>query len=164
MAERGLQLDQDLGFTARVWRLERLAWLLMATVILAALIGVMGGGWLSRAKIEGPGLSAEYERFLRYQTPTSLLVTLRRERPDETSLDLVVDAELLRAFKVERLVPEPQRVTHEQGGARYVFPLAESEQQVRVRLALEPDRVGMQNTRLWRAGRQPVHLRQFVWP
>ncbi|MFB3818962.1 MAG: hypothetical protein ACE147_14960 [Candidatus Methylomirabilales bacterium] len=164
MAEGGLQLDQDLRFTARAWRFERAAWTAMAVVILAALAGVTGGGWLSRAKVEAPGLAAEYERFLRYQTATSLLVTLRRERPEETSLDLVVDPQLLRGFKVRQVFPEPQATTQEHGGTRYAFPLTASEQDVTVRLELEPDRPGMQETRLARPGRQPARLRQFVWP
>lgn len=164
MAERGLQLEQDLSFTAKYWQFERAAWLAMAAVILAALVGAWGGGWLSRARLEAPGLTAEYERFLRYQVPTSLFVTLTREGPEETSLDLVVDREILRRFKVERIIPEPQQTTHEQGGTRYAFPLTGSEQQVRVRLDLQPDRLGLHETRLSRAGREPLRLRQFVWP
>jgi hypothetical protein len=164
MAKRGLQLDQDLRFTARTWGFERVAWVAMAVAILAALAGVTGSGWLSHARLEAPGLVVEYQRFLRYQTPTSLLVTLRRERPEETSLDLVVDPQMLQGFKVRQIFPEPPLAAQEHGGTRYAFPLGAGEQEVRVRLDLEPDRLGMRETRLARSGRGPVRLRQFVWP
>ena len=42
-----LELDQDLIFERRTWTVERVAWVIMALVGLAALAGLLGPGPLS---------------------------------------------------------------------------------------------------------------------
>lgn len=67
-----LDIAQDLEHQRREWVIERIGWAIMALILLAALAGLLGSGPLSNARIDHPGshLSAEYNRFERYQSPT----------------------------------------------------------------------------------------------
>jgi hypothetical protein len=61
-----LQIDEDLAFQRREWKIQRVGWGAMALVIIAALLGVFGTGPLSNATLEREGLRLEYERFCRF--------------------------------------------------------------------------------------------------
>jgi hypothetical protein len=65
-----MEVNADIEFQRRVWRVQRIGWLIIAAVIVAALLGVFGGGPLSRAAVQGDGLRLEYERFARLQQST----------------------------------------------------------------------------------------------
>jgi hypothetical protein len=140
-------------------------WLLMALLVLGALAGVFGSGPISRSRAEAPGggLIVEYERFLRYQSHTSLLMTLRREQAGDRIVELVVDRSLLKNFKVERTTPQADRIEYGRGGVTYAFPVAAEEQEVVVRFELQPEALGTQVTALSRGTGGAVYLRQFVW-
>jgi hypothetical protein len=74
----GLQIEQDLEYQQRAWTVQRVGRVMMALAVLAALAGLLGPGPLSRASAGATGdpLRLEYERFLRFQTPTSPSIEL----------------------------------------------------------------------------------------
>jgi hypothetical protein len=51
------QIDEDLNFQRREWKIQRAGWVTMALVIIAALLGVFGAGPLSSATIETEGVA-----------------------------------------------------------------------------------------------------------
>ena len=60
-----LEISQDLTFQRRSWIVQRVGWVMLALLILAALGGLFGPGPLSRARAgphDGP-LWVEYQRF-----------------------------------------------------------------------------------------------------
>ena len=65
-----------LAFQRRVWRVQRVAWVLMALVVLAALLGLTGSGPLSRRSVTSAdgAVRVEYERFLRRGATTTLRI------------------------------------------------------------------------------------------
>src|SRR5919106_6001727 len=78
MPEESLQIDQDLAYQQREWLVERVGWIVMLLLIVAAAAGIFGNGVLSRASVsDGKQLRIEYERFAHYLTPTSLKVHMR---------------------------------------------------------------------------------------
>src|SRR5690606_40519760 len=56
------------------WRVERIAWVLAALLFALALLGVFGGGPLSRASAGSSDqtVQVDYERFVRVATSTTL--------------------------------------------------------------------------------------------
>jgi hypothetical protein len=165
LARRGLQIFQDPRFSRREWIFERAMWALMLLFVVAAAFGVFGGGPLSDGRAATPDgrMEIRYDRFLRYQTPTSVVVTLQRLGPEEQAIHLLVSQSLLQNFRLGQTSPQPQEIAYERGSIRYTFPIARGETQLVVRFELEPDTFGTQETHVSRAGGGAVLLRQFVW-
>ena len=67
---QGLQIEEDRAHQRREWRIERVGWVLMAGLLLAGLLGLLGDGPLSRATAGSAGaLSVEYDRLQRAAAP-----------------------------------------------------------------------------------------------
>jgi hypothetical protein len=60
-----MEIETDLEFQRRVWRVPRVGWLIIGAAVVAALLGLFGTGPLSRASTDGGGLTVEYDRFAR---------------------------------------------------------------------------------------------------
>ena len=68
-----IDLDQDIDFQQRSWKVQRVGWGLMVLFVLAGLSGLLGTGPLSNVTDgdEGGPLWLEYQRFGRLQAPMS---------------------------------------------------------------------------------------------
>jgi hypothetical protein len=111
-----LDIDEDIQLESTNWKVQRVAWVLMALFVLAALLGFTGDGSLNNlntktAKAEG--LELEYERFMRRDAPAEIKLKIP-VRQDELSLQFGKD--FYEKLQVEQVIPDPTEVyTHEQG-------------------------------------------------
>lgn len=156
------QMDQDLPFQRVNWGVERIGWIAMATVLVAALLGLFGRGWLSHtiASDASDRLVVEYDRFLRADAKTELRV---HARSGKDTLHLSFDAEYLRAFEMDKVIPEPLKVTLTASEHTYVFSVGESAARVEVALVLLPKRCGKVEGRV-RSDEASVAISHFVYP
>ena len=118
-----IDIEQDLPFQYRQWRMERLGQVLIACCIMAALLGLFGHSPLStaaRQTVDGR-LSIHYDRFARNETNTDLLVTLNRTRMADGIVRLWLDQDYLDAFKVTAVSPVPIRGEARDGARAFVF-------------------------------------------
>ena len=101
----GLEIDQNLAFQRREWRVQRLGWGLLGAFVLAAALGLFGNGVLSRAEIHAAdaALSIRYERFIRAGAPTRLTVLVRGPGP----LELHMSRDYFDRLTIDRITPEP---------------------------------------------------------
>lgn len=111
--ERSLEINEDLEFQRREWRVQRLAWWLLAGFVVAAALGVFGSGPLSHAAVEDAtgALRVEYERFLRVGSPHRLSIRARTSGSETpTGFRLVMNRTYFDAMQVDRVLPEPLEV------------------------------------------------------
>ena len=108
---RELEIDQDLEFQRREWRTQRAGWWALAAFVLAAILGLFGGGPISSAEAgdRSAPLWVEYERFIRVGASTRILV--HATMPPEGDLHLRLPRGYFEAFRIDRLTPEPQTIT-----------------------------------------------------
>jgi hypothetical protein len=108
---RDLEIDQDLEFQRREWRVQRVGWGVLTAFVLAATLGLFGGGPISSAQAGEPGapLWVEYDRFIRTGAPTRIVV--RGGMAPEGGLHLRMPRRYFEAFRIERMIPEPQAIT-----------------------------------------------------
>ena len=102
-----MEIDTDVDFQRRVWTAQRVGWLIIAAVIVAALLGFFGTGPLSRASSQGSGLRVEYERFGRLQQPMRLRFLLPESKLDA---EIALGRAYLETFRIEQITPEPREV------------------------------------------------------
>jgi hypothetical protein len=141
------------------WRAERAGWAAMASLVLAASLGLFGEGPLARAEATGPdGVVVRFARFARARLPERLTVAL----PDgasslRVSAGLLVDAEIL------DVTPPPRRVRYAAGEHVYEFDAAPGAP-LEVTFRLQYPRAG--RARGWVAGGEGprLELQVFVHP
>jgi hypothetical protein len=71
------RIEAQLGFQRRFWVAERIGWLIMVGLLLAALLGLLGaGGLLGTAERQVEGVSVTWARFQRLGRAAPLHITL----------------------------------------------------------------------------------------
>ncbi|HKR79410.1 MAG TPA: hypothetical protein VJR69_06875 [Nitrospira sp.] len=78
----GIQIDEDLRFQARIWRIERIGWWGIAAILAAAIAGLFGRGPISRTTAPladpahpGGGMLLDYERFGRAHSDSQFVLS-----------------------------------------------------------------------------------------
>ncbi len=171
MSDRGrvgdLEIDQDLVQQRRDWRVQRIGWAVMGLILLAACLGLFGHGPLSRATAgDGGGpLQAEYERFCRLQTATTLRLRIQPAAVRDGRARLWLDRDYLNAVSLGAVVPEPERVEVGSDRIMYEFAVDESgEGPAVVSFELEPQRPGLLRGAAGLEDGPSIPLRMWVHP
>jgi hypothetical protein len=167
-----LQLDEDLEFERRSWRAQRVGWLVIVLLLVAAALGFFGSGPFSKRSAAIPGLMrVEYQRFGRYQTPETLTIRLEPQATAGGVVRLGIARRFLNHSKVESIVPAPDRVEASDNRLVYVFPLVQPGLPLVVMFRLQPEQFGSIRGRITLpAGPDPadagpsIGFRQFVYP
>lgn len=119
-----LCLDQetDRRFQLKWWRIERVAWIVMLLVVVAALLGLTGrGGPLSMADTKSGSVTFSYPQFSRWQTATALTAEL--SGADTSVGKMVLPQAFLEHFSVESISPRPTKVVALSDGQMFEFEL-----------------------------------------
>lgn len=164
---RGLQVDEDIGYHRRSWRTQRIGWVIMALIVVATLLGLLGGdGPLNQpvAGQRGGELWVEYDRFMRSLGPTELRIHLDQLRPDERTVRLLFDGHYLQAIHVERIEPEPRQQWASPEGVVYEFDVADTEPAIEIRYDIEPEHIGLLHTPIVKLDGPTVMMKSFVYP
>jgi hypothetical protein len=173
MTKRGrqvgeLQINEDLGFQRRLWRFQTIGRIVMALVLVAALLGLLGPGLLSNgASDDSPqaGLGVkEYERFLRFMKPTTLRIGLEPGAVMEGEARIWLDRQYVEGFQIQHVTPQPERVEAGSRGLTYVFNVEDPNQPTAFWFDLQPQKMGLLQGRVGLEGKEPVSFKQFVYP
>lgn len=162
----GFEIDEDLSFQRRSWRIQRIGWAVMALVILGALLGLLGPGPLSSTTSGNPDgpLEVEYDRFLRFETDTHLQIHLQPNAQSSDTVHLWLDRHFLEDVQIIEVTPPPDQV--EPGPDRLVYHYQKTEPNTptAVTIYFEPHAVGRLEGRIG-VGEEPgVTFNQFVYP
>ena len=159
-------LDSELPFQRKQWRIERIGWTVMALLILYALAGgVGGGGLLSDAEVVLADGSARvrYEKFARQLTPTTVEINLTQP-PDGRPMQLHLDGSYLGSTTIKLIVPEPDTTTIADNGYVFGFKRSAGVTDSKIRLQLEPQRIGTVKGWLVINDGPRLAINQFVFP
>lgn len=117
MARKPLELDEHPAFQERFWTLERWFWAGFALVVLAGLLGLLGGGGLFSRSTARAGASAlDYPMVARWQSDVTLELDLA---PEVTTITL--PPSLTDVFDIERILPRPDEENPGPDGIALVF-------------------------------------------
>lgn len=160
----GLEIDQDLRFQQRMWILQRLGWGVIACIILAALLGLLGPGPLALRTLDLPqgGFSLEYQRFLRHRAPTRLLLQVKSNSQEE--VQIWYDRAFIEHFLVTQIVPVPTRVEVNAERLTYTFRVNDQKKPFLITFSLEPETFGSLSGRVGIERDDSLYFRQFVYP
>lgn len=161
-----LEIAQDLDYQRRSWVVQRVGWVVMALATLAALLGLFGGGPLSRATVgeQNEPLSVEYDRFGRLQSQTTLRVNLGPDAGRERKVSVWLNREYLEGFQIQQVTPQPERVEAGSERLTYVFQLSKSNQPTAVTFYLQPEHIGSVPGQVGLVEGQTLNFTQFIYP
>jgi hypothetical protein len=159
-----LEVEEDLDFQRREWTAERVAWVVMGLLLLAALLGVFGRGPLSNATAEEGSLRVGYARFERKGAPTEVRVEIAAGTAHQGQVHLWLDRDYAMGVEIRQIAPEPEQA--QTGGDRvlYVFQVNDPSQPVDVIVRLEHDDWGVKTGRIGLVNGPELELRQIVYP
>ena len=161
-----LEITQDLAHERLEWRIERVGWIVMALVLLAALVGLLGSGPLSRATAgeEGSALWVEYNRFERHQAPAMLRVHLGPGAARDGKARLWLNREYVENIELHHIDPEPERVEVEHDRLIYTFNLPDPTRPTAVTYYLEANTYGRMPLRVGLDAGPQLNFSQFYYP
>lgn len=158
-----VERPDELRFQENTWRFQRIAWGVMALILLLAVLGAFGEGLFSEAMVGssgGPRLI--YPRTCRLRNDIAVEVFAPINDRGESSLELTTTtADLL---DVEQVEPDPARVVAGPGGLTYVVRAEPPGGLARVRLNLSPQRPGLFRGRVVLGDGTDLRFSTFVHP
>lgn len=157
------QIDEDLDFQKKMWRIQRLGWVVIALLLLAAVLGLFGGGLLSSAQAHDSGelLQVHYDRFVRMQSPQTLQVSMDGGAVQDQQASVWISQDFLDRVRIERIQPQPERVTAQDGGQIYQFS---ARGPLQVTYDLQAKGPGLYQVELGIPGADPAAFTQVVYP
>lgn len=161
-----LQIDQDPDAQRHHWIAERVGWTVITLVILAALLGLFGSGWLSEASVGTPdgALRLEYSRFARFLAPTKLRLHLGPDVIHKGTVSISLNRDYIEAAQIQRILPPPDAVEAGADRLTYVLRISDAGGPTAVTIHLEPDRFGSLSGQIGLAGHEPLRFDQFIYP
>jgi hypothetical protein len=160
-----LQISENMEFQRRTWLAERVGWIVLGAVLVAALLGLLGGGgFIASDQLEGEGLTVHYDRFLRVDSQMRLRIVARPTAESDTSLRIWISRDYVEALSLTTTTPQPDRV--EAGADRYVFEfaLADSTEAAAIVFELEARELGRLRGEIGVEGGSSVRFGQLVYP
>ncbi len=153
-----LEIEEDLAFQRRSWKVERAGWVLMALIAMASILGLVDKGPLSRTSKGNAGsLQVRYERFLHLDSPTQIRVSLPVTGPFSLQLPL----RYLENTEISQIVPDPVNVASYNDLVSYSF--AARRGTADVLFDLKARRAGPMKGFVQAGGRR-VDFNHFVYP
>jgi hypothetical protein len=160
-----IDLEPNDRFQTTEWRAQRFGWIVWALVVLAALAGLLGSGWLSNRNVTAAdgSLAVKYDRFLHYHHPSQIELSLLSP-PTDGEWHVTVDRSLLNRLQILHIEPEPARRVLSEDAVSYIFLADRSAAGGNVVLHVEYQRYGGAQGGVAVAGRSPILVNQFVYP
>jgi hypothetical protein len=163
---RSLQIDEDLTFQRHQRRFERLGWLAMGLLLLAALLGLLGDGWLSSATAGGANdpIRVRFERLDRASKPTLLSIMLAPEAAASGDVAIWVSRDWVEGVTIDRIDPEPASVAAAPDRLVYAFAVQAGAGPIEITLRFTHEGWGRVEGEVGLVGGPSQTFRQFVLP
>lgn len=119
------EAEEDLPFQQPEWTIQRIGWIAMTLLVLAALLGLTGGGGpLTSAtqRTRDNTLQMDYLRVERAQAPAELRFEVATGSGDQVSI--WIGNEFLSRVKIESISPQPLETHAGDGRQLFIFPVA----------------------------------------
>lgn len=156
-----LEIEEDVAYQRAEWTVQRIGWLLMALVVLAAALGFAGTGPVSRRSLVAPGgnLRLGYERFIRRNAPALLTVHV------PPGHDRVwMRQSFLGTIRLIGIEPEPAAAIPAGDHLVYRFTTRHPDSGFDLVIRFEPESVGGNRGAIGVPGGDSLTFRQFVYP
>ena len=139
-----LEIDQDLDFQHREWRLQQLMWVVVVVLLVLALAGLFGGGPLGRTTVTASdgSLAVDLHRFVRHDGRASLTFEVDGARTSGGHIELWLSQDFLANVQIEHVSPPPQSARDDNGRLIYTFEMATGSDTLNATFSYRPQHIG----------------------
>lgn len=158
---------EDLRYQKAEWKVQRIAWVLMVGLVLAAFLGLLGNsGPIAQASLNSSdgALQLQYTRFAHHHAPTFLEFTVSPTAVQNGEVQIWMDADYARTLSVESIIPEPDSVEVGPERVLYTFKVEAGDAPIAVIFHYQHDGFWWLEGHLGVEGGGSVHIRQFIFP
>jgi hypothetical protein len=160
-----LQLAEYSDAQRRAGMIDRVGWILMLLIVIAAASGLFGNGPIGLAKAvdESEDLRVDYNRFGRYGADLTLRVQVRESAASQGEFQVWVSSEYLEGVKIDDISPAPDTAEVLDGGILYRFVGKQGD--LKATFDLTGDSIGSLSGSVGLDG--PItaaHFSQFLYP
>ena len=113
-----LRVDEDVPLHEKGWRIQRIAWVILAIFLAFAGLGLFGTGPLSDQTIVVSGDSCRYERFMRYESEVRLSFDVYNVKD---TLRISFPQQYCEYVDITAIEPTPERNIVNDGIVTYYF-------------------------------------------
>ena len=162
---KDLEIEEDLPFQRKQFLFERIGWLAMAALVIAALAGAFGRGPVSKSSVgerEGP-VWIQYERVGRLQSQTEMLIHVAADASSGDDLAVQVNSDFARNVEMIELSPKPDHEIVATDGITYHYR-RRGKGAVQLKFVYEPSQPGSLHAEVRAASQAPLTFSQYVLP
>jgi hypothetical protein len=163
--QRGIT-GHDIEFERREWKVQRVAWVVMTLIIVAAAVGLFGNGVFAEAdKTAADGsVRVDYHRIARHHQPRTLAVDVSPQFVAGGEIRIWLGKEYVNELGLQNIIPEPESTEIEPDRVVYTFTAGEGEGPFTITFYYESDGVWRQTGRLGVVDGAEITFSQFVFP
>jgi hypothetical protein len=161
----GFEIDEDMAFQEKEWVLQRIGWVIMGLIILAAVGGLIGPGLFSKATAQANAISVEHERFIHFNTDTAFIFHIQANVADEDGkIRLWINSDYLNSVHVQQFMPEAE--SFGAGAERHIFVFEPEDvsKPATIKVVFHAMKPGVHNIQVGLVGNETLSFSQFVYP
>lgn len=161
-----LEISEDMEFQERSWRVQRIGWVIILIILVAALLGLFGVGPLSQAAAgnENDPMWVEYDRFSRLLKPTDLAVHIHPEAVQNGEIQLWINRDYLDKVEINHITPTEDSAEILQDGVAYTFQVAQTDQPFTIMIHLRAAQAGLVSGEMRLDTGPSQEFTQFIYP
>jgi hypothetical protein len=154
---RDYPIQENMEFQRASWVVERAGWAVLTLLLIAALAGLFGHGWLSKQTIADGNLRVEFERFQRVTKVTPYIISLKGGGEPKLTLGRAFQT----SYEVIDMEPQPIRSSASANGIELQFaPMGDN---LRAVIWARPRSFGRMHFSL-ASGGETLTVRAFIYP
>lgn len=160
----GLQVAQHHAFQRREWTAQRIGWVAMGLVVVAALLGLLGPGPLSwtTATSADSLVEVRYQRFGHLEADDTITVVLAPTAVTGDSVDVELAQDWVRSVDISGITPEPMEQVATDYGVRLTLA-TEPGAEVDLQIAFRASQIGPIDAGV-RFEDRTLSFGQFIYP
>lgn len=160
-----IQVEEDLQFLKREWRVQRIGWIIMGLIFAAAAVGALGGGPVAQARYGDPHVfEIDLPRLSRHGAIEDMRISVGPGFQSDSAVRIAITSAYLDAFKIEDIKPQPAEQLAAGEFIIFAFPRVDARQPLHVSFKLRPEDYGSVQGRVQLMGGSTIDVRQFILP
>ena len=162
-----LQISEDMDYQRRTWLVERVGWIVLGAVLIAALLGLFGGGGLvasAELETDGGALAMQYDRFWRVDSPMRLRVVARPPADSDSTLRVWLSRDYVEALSLTTTTPQPDHVAAAADRYAFEFSLTDPGEAATIVFDVEVRGPGRLHGEIGVEGGESASFSQLIYP